>query len=376
MSCSWLLWHLALEVHEALLPFRCPPARWLASYRMNPSLQDSYRLLQLSREGGSSPAEVKEAYLRLAKQYHPDSGALCTDPHKFSQLVAAYRAVLAHLAQQNEKARQSGEEEEEEEDGKSRLQAPQHRQYLSFEGVGLGTPSQRERQYRQFRVDRATEQVLDYRRREFERQAGEEGALMAQEVRRSSRQVKITQAVERLVEDLIQESMAKGDFSNLRGAGKPLGKFSHNPYADPMTHNLNRILIDNGYQPEWIVAQKEIRETVDKLRARLLASRGRLGDPLSPAEQRLWQQECKAFGEELAKLNKKVDNFNLIVPLLSRQMVHFSLERELKRTLCADQELRAEREREKERKKAKADKSQHTKPTKPGLFSWVHSLLK
>lgn len=113
----------------------------------------------------------------------------------------------------------------------------------------MGMPSQRERQYRQFWVDRAMDQVLDYRRRSLERQSSED-ALTASELRRT-KNIKITQAIERLVEDLIQESMVKGDFSNLSGKRKPLSKFSHsNPYVDPMTHNLNRILIENGYQPQ------------------------------------------------------------------------------------------------------------------------------
>ena len=44
-------------------------------------------------------------------------------------------------------------------------------------------------------------------------------------------------------------------------------------YIDPMTHNLNRILIDNGYQPEWILMQKEIKDTTEQLREAILVSR-------------------------------------------------------------------------------------------------------
>ncbi|XP_066561906.1 dnaJ homolog subfamily C member 28 [Amia ocellicauda] len=382
MSCSRLLCLPPLRLRRAPLLLLRPPARWLSGYRAHRSLQESYRLLQLPEGGGSTPAQVKEAYLRLAKQYHPDSGTAGADAGKFSQLEVAYRAVLAHLAQQREPRRREAEEAEQgEEEDRSRLQAPQHRQYLSFEGVGYGTPSQRERQYRQIRVNRATDQVLEYRRRELERQCVAEegeGALAAQEVRRRSRQAKITQAVERLVEDLIQESMSRGDFRNLSGAGRPLQKFSHNPYVDPMTHNLNRILIDNGYQPRWIVAQKEIRETLERLRAELLAARGRLGDPPLPAEQRCWQQHRQAFAEELAQLNKKVDGFNLIVPLLSRQMVHFSVEKELSRAVSADQQRRAERERaeESQRKEQREERREEGRAGLSGLLSWIQSLLK
>lgn len=51
--------------------------------------------------------------------------------------------------------------------------------------------------------------------------------------------------MDRLVEDLIQESMARGDFDNLSGSGKPLSKRMdhHNPYVDLVTHKINQVLI-------------------------------------------------------------------------------------------------------------------------------------
>ena len=46
-------------------------------------------------------------------------------------------------------------------------------------------------------------------------------------------------AMERLVEDLIQESMAKGDFDNLKGSGKPLPqRVIYNPYEDYTTYKV------------------------------------------------------------------------------------------------------------------------------------------
>jgi hypothetical protein len=65
-------------------------------------------------------------------------------------------------------------------------------------------------------------------------------------------------SIERLVEDLIAESMARGDFDNLPGAGKPLDYSHHNPLVDTHTHNLNKILINNGYVPEWVTLDREI----------------------------------------------------------------------------------------------------------------------
>ncbi|TRY84821.1 hypothetical protein DNTS_002269 [Danionella cerebrum] len=379
MRCLVLFQLQSLEVRKSLWPL-CQTLnlsyRLFSSGALSHSLKENFRLLQLPDDGASSPVEVREAYLRLAKLYHPDSGAPTADADLFSRIEEAYRAVLAHLARQKSasKYRQSLEEEE---DGNDKGNAPQHRQYLSFEGVGSGTPSQRERQYRQFQVDRATDQVLEYRRKEMEKAAGDEGVMVARDARLRSKQIKITQAVERLVEDLIQESMARGDFQNLSGSGKPLNKFDYNPYMDPMTHNLNRILIDNGYQPEWIVAQKEIRESITKLRQRLQDVKARLGDPMRHSETLQWKEHCSVFAEELGKLNKKVDNFNLIVPLMSRQMVHYSLKRELERIMTADRALRLEKEREKERKeKEQMERASSSQQTGQGIIAWMQNLLK
>lgn len=347
--------------------------------RINRSLQESYRLLQLPDDGLSSPAQVKEAYLRLAKLYHPDSGAATADAVLFARVEEAYRAVLVHQS----KIKLLSEDTEAEDEEKSRGTALQHRHYLSYEGVGTGTPSQRERQYRQIRVDRASEQVLNYRQRGHERAAAAEGALVARDMRQRSHKIKITQAVERLVEDLIQESMARGDFRNLSGAGKPLNKFEHNPYADPMTHNLNRILIDNGYQPPWVITQRDIREATAQIRNRLLEGRARLGDPMTPRESREWEQLCASVEEELVKLNKMVDNYNLNVPMLSMQMVHFRLSREVERAVKGARQRRLEQQaaREKERERRKEEKKRanaaaKTQSRKPGLLSWMQNLLR
>uniref|UniRef100_A0A3Q2Q180 DnaJ (Hsp40) homolog, subfamily C, member 28 n=1 Tax=Fundulus heteroclitus TaxID=8078 RepID=A0A3Q2Q180_FUNHE len=354
--------------------------RWLSSgHRISRSLQESYRLLQLPADGPHTPTQVRDAYLRLAKLYHPDSGEPTADAGLFARVEEAYRAVLTH---QSTVRQRDGAAEEDEED-KTRGVAPQHRHYLSYEGVGSGTPSQRERQYRQIRVDRATEQVLSYRQREHERAAAAEGALAERDTRQRSRKIKITQAVERLVEDLIQESMARGDFQNLSGVGKPLNKFEHNPYADPMTHNLNRILMDNGYQPPWVVTQRDIREGAARIRSRLLEGRARLGDPMTPEERNRWERLCGSVQEELGKLNKMVDDYNLVVPMLSMQMVHFSLAREAERAQRGAEQRRAElmevraaeRERRKEEKK-KANSGAKTQTVKRGLVSWMQRLLR
>lgn len=331
-------------------------------------MREYYRRLNL--EEGCSADDVRESFRKLAKQYHPDSGSPTADAATFIKIEEAYRAVRSHLLQQA-RARQRKSEEADDEEENAKYKTPQHRHYLSFEGMGFGTPSQREKQYRQFRADRAAEQVLDYQKQKLHSQYFPE-SLAVQDVRQSKQQ-KITQAMERLVEDLIQESMARGDFDNLSGKGKPLQKFDSCSYLDPMTHNLNRILIDNGYQPEWILMQKEIKDTIDQLRESLVASRQKLGNPMTSTEQTRWDQVCEQFREDVGKLNKRVNDFNLIVPLLARQKVHFDARKEITRAQHTYETLVASAGAAEE-KPASAEQGEagKTSGVKAGLLRWMN----
>lgn len=297
--------------------------RMISTHKSRKKIREYYRLLNL--EEGCSIEDVRESFHKLAKQYHPDSSSSAADSATFIRIEEAYRNVLSHVIEQTNVGQNKVEDTEEEK--KFQYNTPQHRHYLSFEGIGFGTPSQREKQYRQFRADRATEQVMEYQKQKLQRQHFA-NSITVKDVRQS-REQKITQAIERLVEDLIQESMAKGDFDNLSGKGKPLKKFSGCSYIDPMTHNLNRILIDNGYQPEWILMQKEISDTIEQLRETILESRKKLGNPMTPMEQRQWNKVCEQFEENIRKLNKRINDFNLIVPILTRQKVHFDAQKEI-----------------------------------------------
>ncbi|KAG8147268.1 putative DnaJ-like subfamily C member 28-like protein [Naja naja] len=329
---------------------------------------DSYKLLKLPE--GCSLDDVKNSFLELAKQYHPDSGSVTADSTIFVQIEEAYRVVVNDMA----KKIKSRDKEEEEDEDKLKSKAIQHRQYLNFEGIGFGTPSQRERQYIQFRVDRASEQIMEYRQRQMDRELAMGDVMLAKDLKQSKK-AKITQAIERLVEDLIQESMAKGDFDNLSGKGKPLQKFSDCPHIDPMTHNLNRILIDNGYQPEWILIQKEIRETIEKLRKTITASRNKVGDPMTIQKEEQWKEVCEEFRENIKILNKRINDFNLVVPILSRQMVHFNADKEIAHVQDIF-ETQMKNKSEAEAKKTEAEMEHGRYDIKTIVLKWIARILK
>ncbi|KAM5333153.1 dnaJ homolog subfamily C member 28 [Glossophaga mutica] len=342
--------------------------RMMSTHKLKKKMREYYRLLNLDE--GCSAGDVRESFRKLAKQYHPDSGSSTADSATFIKIEEAYRKVLSHVMEQT-RARQNKAEEADDEEGTFKYKTPQHRHYLSFEGVGFGSPSQREKQYRQFRADRATEQVMEYQKQKLHSQYFAD-SLTVKDVRQS-REQKITQAIERLVEDLIQESMAKGDFDNLSGKGKPLKKFSGCSYIDPMTHNLNRILIDNGYQPEWILMQKEIKDTIDQLREAILASRKKLGSPMTATERERWNQVCEQFEENIRKLNKRINDFNLIVPLLTRQKVHYDAQKEIARAQDVYEALmKTEAVTDKNPSSSGQGEGEKTSGVKTGLFSWAN----
>lgn len=140
-----------------------------------------------------------------------------------------------------------------------------------------------------------------------------------------------------------------------------------------MTHNLNRILIDNGYQPEWILMQKEIKGTIDQLRESIVVSRKKLGNPMTTTEQKQWNQVCEQFHEDIRKLNKRVNDFNLIVPLLTRQKVHFDAQKEIARAQeTYETFIKSKEVTEKNPNNIDQGEGEKTPGVKTGFFNWTN----
>lgn len=75
-------------------PFWLPSLRHIG-YQLRGNIRDSYSLLNVTND--SSDDEVREAYLRLAKIYHPDSGTSSADPRKFNQVREAYMTIKVYI---------------------------------------------------------------------------------------------------------------------------------------------------------------------------------------------------------------------------------------------------------------------------------------
>lgn len=201
-----------------------------------------------------------------------------------------------------------------------------HRQYLTYD-VGPGTFSQRQKAYSQHRLYEAIDNVYE---KQFEKALRNPDAKEVEEYRGRDKKhkPKVTQTLERIALEKIRDSMGRGEFKNLKGMGKPLQLENDNPVLDDMQQKLNRLLSNAGFAPEWISLDKEIRQSIDRVKKQLTTCWSRCGPyPMSPEKKREWEAELEELSQTVKSINKKINNLNLIVPSLSAQRTHVHLER-------------------------------------------------
>lgn len=146
----------------------------------------------------------------------------------------------------------------------------------------------------------------------------------------------------RYAEDEIEEAMARGDFENLPGRGKPL---AWDTARDDEHWLANHLLKNSGFMPSWI----EDRKGILRLREELEAWRvGRVED-LSEAGADIESEDSlervdrfvAEYRERATALNDKIRRFNLTVPTDSVQAAPVAVERgvgEIHAALGLDQE--------------------------------------
>lgn len=310
---------------------------------------------------------VRRAYIEMVKKVHPDSGQPEASADKFQEIDEAFKILLERFAKSRRGIFEDDEEEVEAKIFDIRHTAPQHRQYLSYDGMGMGNPFQREKQYQQIKAMKAQERVLTHR---IEKSQADEKTIMKKGSFFKSHAIKTKYGFDRVVEDLIQEAMSKGDFDNLSCKGKPLDTAqSQNPYIDFTTHKLNKILLDNGFTPEWIMLQKDIRDEVDKLKSDMLKEREYFGTfPFSEDEDISWSLIVQNFEGHVVRINKQIDKYNLIVPIIENQLFRIKLEKVAEKIAKNNTIVNKERRISEEAVKKKTE-------SKSDLFSFLGSLF-
>jgi DnaJ family protein C protein 28 len=136
-----------------------------------------------------------------------------------------------------------------------------------------------------------------------------------------------------LVEQRIQDAMANGEFDNLPGAGKPF-RFNPNPYLEPGQEWAFDLLKRNGMAPGWIELGKSIRQQIETARSNLY--RARQYTQANPGDELGWQAAIERFTAQLKKINRQIDDFNLIAPSMTVHRRRLNLESELRRLADID----------------------------------------
>ncbi len=151
---------------------------------------------------------------------------------------------------------------------------------------------------------------------------------------------------EDLVEQRIQEAMRRGDFDNLSTKGKPL-RLESNPLVDPAVELAHSLLAGQGFVPQWIEERKVILAEIEEARTRLyrawhwymrqvevLNSRD-TNDPAVAAErarvEQRWERYVSEFETAIGEINRRIDTYNLMVPIIRFQMFRLRLKDELRR---------------------------------------------
>ncbi|WAQ94153.1 DJC28-like protein, partial [Mya arenaria] len=70
----------------------------------------------------------KEAYFKLAREYHPDSKSSTADARKFNQVKEAYKAIKSKLNAENGSKHSVYNDDDDDDDDSFKRQQPQHRQ--------------------------------------------------------------------------------------------------------------------------------------------------------------------------------------------------------------------------------------------------------
>jgi hypothetical protein len=135
-----------------------------------------------------------------------------------------------------------------------------------------------------------------------------------------------TSAWELLANHKIRQAIEAGELDNLPGHGKPLSaEQQQTDYSHPEALG-NKLLKNAGLTPAWIQDSGAIDTAVQLVRADLAAAWGKAGHD-HPA----WVRACAAVGEEVQELNKKIDRFNLSVPVTRLQKHRLSADKEVRR---------------------------------------------
>ena len=138
------------------------------------------------------------------------------------------------------------------------------------------------------------------------------------------------------VSESIEQAMREGAFDNLPGKGKPL-KLNKNPNEPPEMAMANKILVNNDTTPPWIGDRKKLQEDIEELRGEMGQRWAQMREDWAATDTdrawlaRRWTDQIASWTTRIDKLNSRILNLNLILPIWRMELLRLYLADELKR---------------------------------------------
>ncbi len=140
------------------------------------------------------------------------------------------------------------------------------------------------------------------------------------------------------IDEQIRRAIARGEFENLPGKGKPLD-LRENPHEDPGWRLAFRMLQSSGYTLPWIEKRRTIENEIEAARADLERSwlwrQGALGER-QPREfiETEWQRAMARCRARVKDLNRRIRSYNLEVPASQFQRLPLNADREIEKIMA------------------------------------------
>ncbi len=146
---------------------------------------------------------------------------------------------------------------------------------------------------------------------------------------------RIDQSWESWIEEKIRAAQEQGQFDNLPGAGKPLPD-RRNPFLPADRQIAYDLVQDSGHTLPWIDDAKEIDRRTAAARQQLQrdyawyrqASQNASASD-RPAIDAAWEGHRQTFAQEVAAINRLIDDFNLKAPIGQLHKLRLILAEEL-----------------------------------------------
>jgi len=143
-------------------------------------------------------------------------------------------------------------------------------------------------------------------------------------------------------QSLIEEQIAKIDFANLPGKGRPLD-LSTNAYASPEDEMAHRLLKNAGFTLPWIAEGQEIDQALARARQQLQRAWERYAElrdaQICAGHQWIegeWEQAKREFKQQVEQINRQIRDYNLKTPTPALHRLSIHTDEELARLGVAD----------------------------------------